>query len=94
MNRNTLTAALAVTMLCANAATAETMVVDDQVVVRPSSIERPARGATMASVEAKYGAPQTRHDAVGAPPITRWDYAGFSVFFEHDRAIDAVATGP
>jgi hypothetical protein len=29
---------------------------------------------------------------VGAPPITRWDYAGFSVFFEHDRVIDAVVT--
>jgi hypothetical protein len=29
----------------------------------------------------------------GQPPITRWDYAGFAVFFEHDRVIDAVATG-
>ncbi len=94
MNRNPLRAALAMTILWGSAAAAETMVVDDQVVVRPSNVERPARGATMAAVEAKFGAPQTRHDAVGTPPITRWDYAGFSVFFEHDRAIDAVATGP
>jgi hypothetical protein len=47
----------------------------------------------MTAVEAKFGAPQTRHDAVGTPPITRWDYAGFSVFFEKDRVIDAVAFG-
>lgn len=94
MNRYTLTVALAVTILCANAATAETMVVDDQVVVRPSSVERPVRGATMTAVESRFGAPQGRHDAVGTPPITRWDYAGFSVFFERDRVIDAVATGP
>jgi hypothetical protein len=46
----------------------------------------------MGQVEAKFGAPVTKHDAVGAPPITRWDYAGFSVFFERDRVIDAVTT--
>ena len=94
MNPYTLRIALALTILWGSAAAAEIMVVDDQVVVRPSTVERPARGATMAAVEAKFGAPQTRHDAVGTPPITRWDYAGFSVFFEHQRVIDAVTTGP
>jgi len=32
-----------------------------------------------------------RHPTVGKPPITRWDYPSFSVFFEHDRVIHAVA---
>jgi hypothetical protein len=73
-------------------ACADTVVVDDQVMVRESPIARPARGATMATVEAKFGAPVTRHPTVGAPPITRWDYAGFSVFFEKDRVIHAVVT--
>jgi len=50
----------------------------------------PARGATMSAVEARFGAPATRHAAVGAPPITRWDYPGFSVFFEHNRVIHSV----
>ncbi|MDE2221378.1 MAG: hypothetical protein KGL25_14045 [Gammaproteobacteria bacterium] len=94
MNANVLTAALALSVLCGNLATAETMVVDDQVMVRPSTVDRPARGVTMAAVEAKFGAPQTRHPAVGKPPITRWDYAGFSVFFEGERVIDAVAVAP
>jgi hypothetical protein len=71
---------------------ADTVVVDDQVMVRESAIARPARGATMGTVEAKFGAPVTRHPTVGAPPITRWDYAGFSVFFEKDRVIHAVVT--
>ena len=75
-------------------AKAETVVVDDQVMVRASSVERPARGITMGAVEAKFGAPANRHAAVGKPPITRWDYAGFVVYFEHERVIDAVATGP
>jgi hypothetical protein len=80
-------------LAAAGAAMAETIVVDDQVQVRETSVEKPKRGITMTQVEAKFGAPVTKHDAVGQPPITRWDYAGFSVFFEHDRVIDAVATG-
>jgi hypothetical protein len=79
--------------LSAPAVHAETLVVDEQVIVRPSDLPRPARGATMGAVEAKFGAPVARHETVGTPPITRWDYAGFSVFFEHDRVIDSVVAG-
>lgn len=50
----------------------------------------PTRGATMSVVEARFGSPTTRHAAIGAPPITRWDYPGFSVFFEHDRVLHSV----
>jgi hypothetical protein len=92
MNARILKGAFLLTVLCGNVALAETVVVDDQVTVRQSSVERPARGVTMATVEAKFGAPQTRHPAVGKPAITRWDYANFSVFFEGERVIDAVAT--
>lgn len=73
-------------------AVAETIVVDDQVMVREAAVTTPARGLTMRSVEERFGAPSQRHPTVGDPPITRWDYAGFSVFFEHDRVIHAVAT--
>ena len=94
MKALTLQAMLALAAVCGGLARAETMVVDDQVVVRPSTVERPARGVTMSAVEAKFGAPQTRHPAVGSPPITRWDYGAFSVFFENERVIDAVAVAP
>jgi hypothetical protein len=80
-------------MLLSGAAAAETLVVDGQVAVRQSSVERPSRGATMTAVEQRFGAPASKHAAVGRPPITRWDYARFSVFFENDRVIHAVATG-
>ena len=94
MNAGTFKALVAMGALGAGVGAAETIVVGDAVQVAPSTVERPARGQTMAAVEARFGAPQTRHDAVGAPPITRWDYAAFSVYFEKDRVIDAVATGP
>ena len=87
-----LTCALVYGLGASSMVSADTIVVDDQVQVRDSGVDTPKRGITMTQVEAKFGAPATKHDAVGAPPITRWDYANFSVFFEHDRVIHAVVT--
>jgi len=86
-------AALLCGCAAASAALAETIVVNDQVQVRESQVDRPKRGSTMADVEKHFGAPATRHPTVGSPPITRWDYHGFAVVFENDRVIDAVVTG-
>jgi ribonucleotide monophosphatase NagD (HAD superfamily) len=80
-------------LLAAGAAAAETLVVNDELTVAPTDVVRPARGSTMQTVEAKFGAPQVRHDAIGKPAITRWDYPNFSVFFENQRVIHAVAAG-
>ena len=82
----------------ASAAVAETLVVNDQVQVRESQLDRPKRGLTMDQVEKQFGAPATRHPTVGGgspqqPPITRWDYNGFSVFFERDRVVHSVVVG-
>lgn len=51
---------------------------------------KPSRGMTQSRVEATFGSPQQAHAAVGDPPITRWDYPAFVVFFEYDRVIHAV----
>jgi hypothetical protein len=51
---------------------------------------RPMRGTTQAQVEAKYGSPVTKKAAVGEPPISRWEYPQFTVYFEYDRVIHAV----
>jgi len=79
--------------LAASGALAETIIVNDQVSVRDSNIPRPMRGMHMAEVERQFGAPTTRHPAVGRPPITRWDYPAFSVFFERDIVLHSVVTG-
>ncbi len=57
---------------------------------RASSVDRPANGASMSAVEARYGQPEQRVAAVGIPPISRWVYADFTVYFEHDKVINAV----
>jgi hypothetical protein len=85
-------AALLIGSALAGSAIAETVEVNGQVEVMPSQVDRPKRGTTMDEVEKHFGAPANRHPTVGAPPITRWDYSNFSVFFEKDRVIDAVVT--
>ena len=52
---------------------------------------KPSRGMTQQRVEAKFGQPENRRSPVGDPPITRWEYADFVVFFEHDKVIHAVS---
>jgi hypothetical protein len=85
--------AILLTLVAAAPASAETLLVDNQVQLRPSAMELPKRGSTMTTVEARFGAPANKHSPVGNPPITRWDYAGYSVYFEHQHVVHAVAFG-
>lgn len=50
----------------------------------------PGRGMKMADVEARFGAPLEKGQAVGKPPITRWTYPEFYVVFERDIVLHAV----
>ncbi len=52
--------------------------------------DRPARGMTAVNVESRYGAPESKQAAVGDPPISRWEYKNFIVFFEYNYVIHAV----
>lgn len=51
---------------------------------------KPTRGMTKGSVEANFGNPANRQSPVGDPPISRWEYANFVVYFEYDRVIHSV----
>ena len=44
-----------------------------------------------AQVEAQFGAPAERYAAVGQPPITRWVYPAFVVYFEYQHVVHTVA---
>jgi hypothetical protein len=52
----------------------------------------PQRGASMADVERRFGAPQRKVEAVGQPPISRWVYGDFVVYFEHSLVLHSVRT--
>ena len=51
---------------------------------------RPSAGMTAASVESTFGTPEAKVAPVGDPPIMRWEYKDFVVFFEYDRVIHTV----
>jgi hypothetical protein len=61
--------------------------------VTSESPDRPARGMSMEKVEAAFGAPTNRGSPVGEPPITRWEYPGFVVYFEHQLVVHTVGIG-
>ncbi|MBB1472042.1 MULTISPECIES: hypothetical protein [unclassified Luteimonas] len=81
-------------LACAGTASADTLLVDRA--RSETGLAMPARGTTMADVEARFGAPSERLDPRGGqkrqwPTINRWVYPAFTVYFEKTRVVDAVA---
>ena len=77
----------------AGVATADMVAVDKGIAVKESDINTPSRGMTMSQVASKFGEPATKVPAIGKPPISRWEYPGFVVYFEHDHVIHSVVSG-
>ena len=75
-------------------ARADTLIMQGLEQAQQTAAQRPTRGMTMDKVASKWGAPATKDAAVGKPPITRWEYPEFVVFFEYDHVIHAVARHP
>ncbi len=74
-------------------ASAETLLIER---VQEETMALPARGQSMAQVQARFGAPSDRMDPRGGqkrqwPTINRWRYPNFVVYFEQNKVIDAVA---
>ena len=80
----------AIALLVAFGAMANAETVNMEGATAGSNDGRPSRGMTQASVESKYGSPTSVNTPVGEPPITRWEYSDFVVFFEYDKVIHAV----
>jgi hypothetical protein len=93
----TIPTTLALLLLLAVPSTqADTLLIDGIDMDTQSKSLRPSAGMSMTAVESSYGAPSQRHAPVGGsvaeqPPITRWDYPAFSVYFERETVIHAVA---
>lgn len=76
------------------AASADTLLIERA--QEENKADMPARGQTMAEVEAKYGAPSEKLEPQGGqkrqwPTINRWVYPTFTVYFEKSRVVDVVA---
>ena len=90
-----LPASLALALACALPAAADTLLIQRARVAGTMTL--PERGQSMAAIEAAFGTPAMKHAPVGGgsvhtPPITRWDYPTFSVYFENSHVVNAVLT--
>ena len=84
--------------LCCGAAEADRVTMPDASSDVSAPSDLPAKGQSMDQVRHHFGEPQKRYAPAGGdtpkhPPITRWDYPGFSVYFEHTHVVDAVVPG-
>jgi hypothetical protein len=57
-------------------------------------VQTPRNGLSMSQIRTQFGSPKAELPAVGEPPISRWEYNGFSVFFEYDLALHSVVHHP
>jgi len=71
---------------------ADMVAVDNGIAVKESDVATPSRGMSMDQVASKFGAPVTKVPAVGKPPISRWEYPGFVVYFEGEHVIHSVVS--
>ena len=54
------------------------------------TVTLPGRGMTKDQVEDRFGSAPEKVESVGEPPISRWVYKGFTVYFEYDHVVHAV----
>ena len=55
-------------------------------------LPRPTRGMSQDTVLAEFGEPLSRAAPVGQPPISKWRYPNFTVYFESSIVIHSVLT--
>lgn len=55
-----------------------------------STAPLPKTGMTKDQVEKQFGEPAEKVDPVGNPPISKWKYADYVVYFEYDHVIHSV----
>ncbi len=79
-------------LIVAPLASADSLLLDGIDIASASTHLRPVRGTSMERVQADFGTPTSQQAAVGDPPISRWDYPGFAVYFEYDLVIHAAVT--
>lgn len=78
-------------LLSATLCHAEKLIIPVGSQVNQQSIQQlPSKGMKQTDVIAKFGEPVATKPASGEPPITRWIYPNFSVYFESEVVIHSV----
>lgn len=94
MTRMVLTLMIAAAVLISPLFTPATGVFADVLLIeevrQSEKMQLPVNGMDKDQVRGQFGAPAQTHSPVGDPPITRWDYEQWSVYFEYDLVLFTV----
>ncbi len=71
-------------------AVGDTLLIDS--VQSGQSMAKPRAGTSMALVRSRLGDPVSQMPAIGWPPISRWTYNDFVVYFEHEHVVHTVVS--
>lgn len=74
--------------LTADSLAADVLLIEE--VRQAERMELPVNGMKQSEVRDRFGTPVKTDAPVGDPPITRWDYNGYSVYFEYDLVLFTV----
>jgi len=91
-NSRILVSFLTLLLINSGPALADVLLVDS--IQSAPQIQTPRNGLTMSQIRQQFGNPKAELPAVGEPPISRWEYDGYSVFFENDLALHSVVHHP
>ena len=73
---------------------APTAAVKSAVSVLSANGNIPVNNMSAVNVRERFGEPQNEATPVGNPPISRWYYPSYTVYFEYDRVITSVGSEP
>jgi hypothetical protein len=79
---------ITVFLLASTPVLADVLIIDE--VRQVERMDLPGNGQSKQAIESRFGTPNQKHSAVGDPPISRWDYESYSVYFEHDLVLFSV----
>lgn len=83
---------LSLALISSGPSLADVLLIDS--IQSSSAMQTPRQGLNMAAVRQQFGEPAQQVAAVGEPPISRWEYTGFTVYFENNLVLHSVIQHP
>ena len=79
---------LSIALLTSGPALADVLLMES--IQSAPAMQTPRQGLNMTAVRQQFGEPAQQVAAVGEPPISRWEYTGFTVYFENELVLHSV----
>lgn len=79
---------MSLALIASAPASADVLLIDG--IQSAPAIQTPRNGLSKDQVRQQFGEPAQEVPAIGEPPISRWEYNGYTVYFEYDLVLHSV----